>query len=30
MTDDEDARLLTELYASKEADTNEPHPDKKK
>lgn len=30
MTDDEEARLLTELYASKEADTNEPHPDKKK
>lgn len=30
MTEDEDARLLTELYASKEADTNEPHPDKKK
>ena len=30
MTDDEDARLLTELYASKETDTNEPHPDKKK
>lgn len=30
MTDDEDARLLTELYASKEADTNEPYPDKKK
>jgi transcriptional regulator with XRE-family HTH domain len=30
MTDDEDARLLTELYASKEADTNEPHPGKKK
>lgn len=30
ITTDEEARLLAELYASKEADTKETHPDKKK
>lgn len=30
MTENEKADLITELYTSKEADTNEPHPDKKK
>lgn len=30
MTENEKAELITELYTSKEADTNEPHPDKKK
>ena len=30
LTEDEKAKLIAELYTSKEAETNEPHPDKKK